>query len=370
MSVNGYKVIDFDGHIFLTESDLAPYFAKAYYGRPVEIVGISGLFARGDTWHWRVTARNTFEVPEGKNAPAEDPDVHGWIDYLDHSGVDATVLYPSRLFHLSTVHDVDFAVAIAQAYNNFLFDSFTKHDPRIFGAALLPLQNGKVAAAELRRAVKELGFVTGIMMVASMPKSLSDESFYPLYEEAQKLGVTLAVHSGSDPGLGFDRYFRHMAEVHSLNHGFCLMIHATSALFSGIFDDFPGLQMAFLEGGSNWLIYLMERIDPQYERKKKRTHRTLKLGPPSEYIKNGRLFWHAEIDKPSLPYTLGRTRNDVFFYASDFPHATRDDVIEELKEFIERDDLDDATKRSILSGAAERVYHFEKTVGARKQTAS
>jgi len=44
MSVNGYKVIDFDGHIFLTESVLSPYFAKAYYGRPVEIVGISGLF--------------------------------------------------------------------------------------------------------------------------------------------------------------------------------------------------------------------------------------------------------------------------------------------------------------------------------------
>jgi hypothetical protein len=100
------------------------------------------------------------------------------------------------------------------------------------------------------------------------------------------------------------------------------MIHATSALFSGIFDDFPKLQMAFLEGGSNWLVYIMERIDPQYERKKKRTHRTLKLGPPSEYIKSGRLFWHAEIEKPSLPYTLSRTRHDVFFYASDFPHAS------------------------------------------------
>ena len=370
MSVSGYNVIDFDGHIFMNESDLVPYFAKAYYGRPVELEGVSGLFARGDTWHWRVTARKPFAVPEGKNGPAEDPDVSGWIDYLDHSGVDATVLYPSRLFHLSTVHDVDFAVAIAQAYNNFLFEKFTKHDARIFGAALLPLQNGQVAAAELRRAVKDLGFVTGIMMVASMPKPLSDESFYPLYEEAQNLGVTLAVHSGSDPGLGFDRYFRHMAEVHALNHGFCLMMHAVSALFSGIYDDFPKLQMAFLEGGSNWLTYVIERIDPQYKRKTKRTHRTLKLGPPSEYIKSGRLFWHAEIDKPSLPYTLSRTRNDAFFYASDFPHATREDVVEELHEFIGRDDLDDATKKSILSGAAERVYNFEHCVGSRKHTAS
>jgi hypothetical protein len=108
----------------------------------------------------------------------------------------------------------------------------------------------------------------------------------------------------------------------------------------------------------------------KYERKTKRTHRTLKLGSPSEYVKSGRLFWHAEIEKPSLPYTLSRTRNDVFFYAADFPHATREDVIEELNEFIARDGLDNATKRSILSGAAERVYNFEKTVGTRKQATS
>ena len=74
---------------------------------------------------------------------------------------------------------------------------------------------------------------------------------------------------------------------------------------------------------------------------------------------------HGVSSAAASPPGLGRSLDEVV--ASDFPHATREDVMEELHEFIERRDLDPETKRSILSGAAERVYNFDKNVSSRQQ---
>src|SRR5438046_10059301 len=80
-------------------------------------------------------------------------------------------------------------------------------DPSLKAAAPLPVQDPQAAAQELRRAVRELGHV-GAMLAADGSHVLGDERFTPIYEEAQRLDVMLAIHaSGSHlGGAGVDLF--------------------------------------------------------------------------------------------------------------------------------------------------------------------
>jgi predicted TIM-barrel fold metal-dependent hydrolase len=138
MAIAGYRVLDADGHIYLTEAGLLPYFAKEYYGEPVELEGVSGLFPRNAAWSFVIHAKEKVRVPEGRKAPNESPDAAGWAKFLDDSGIDAAVIYPSRLFHIGLIRDVEYSAAVARAYNNYVYENYARKDDRLFAAAVLP----------------------------------------------------------------------------------------------------------------------------------------------------------------------------------------------------------------------------------------
>src|SRR5215510_4137298 len=56
----------------------------------------------------------------------------------------------------SAAQDVDFAAAIARAYNDWLRDFAAEYPDRLFGAAMVAPHDVTSAAAEARRAVTEL----------------------------------------------------------------------------------------------------------------------------------------------------------------------------------------------------------------------
>ena len=65
------------------------------------------------------------------------------------------------------------------------------------------------AVAEMRRCVHELGFPAIYMSPSVVGRDpdgyrvMSDEHFYPIYEEAARLDVPLSIHAFSDPYVGW-----------------------------------------------------------------------------------------------------------------------------------------------------------------------
>ena len=122
--------------------------------------------------------------------------------------------------------------------------------------ALIPIQDVEASVAELRRAVKELGMLGG--MLPSNGEGIKDhlgaKLYWPLYAEAEKLGCALAVHVGSLNHLGMDGFSTYYP-VHALGHPFGIAIQAAGLLAHGIFEKFPKLRVAFLEGGSTWVPF-------------------------------------------------------------------------------------------------------------------
>src|SRR3974390_1926878 len=150
------NVIDADGHILETDAQLVRYRGRAYSGPDMR----RSLYPR-DEWDRRF----------GGKLGALAHDAEAWLKALDEGGVDSTVLYPTAGLFLGFVKDPDWTVALSKAYNAFLHHEVLAKSPRIKAVALLPVQNPREAASELRRAVLEYGFVGG-MLVADVPHLL------------------------------------------------------------------------------------------------------------------------------------------------------------------------------------------------------
>ena len=84
---------------------------------------------------------------------------------MDKEGVDVGILLPTAgMYAIWSDHiDAPLAAAMARAYNNYLADYCKTDKTRLKGIALLPLQNIEESVIELRRAVKDLGFVAAFM---------------------------------------------------------------------------------------------------------------------------------------------------------------------------------------------------------------
>jgi predicted TIM-barrel fold metal-dependent hydrolase len=292
-----------------------------------------------------------------------------WLRFLDGAGIGQAVLYPSGgLFHGMTV-DVDISVAVARAYNDWMSERYMKRSPRLQGVGILPIADVGESVIELRRAVTEL-HMKAIMLQSNgqaLGKHLGAPMWWPLYAEAERLGCVLAIHGGAHHNMGLIDTFSVYYPVPALGHPLGLLTSCAGMVSHGIFDRFPTLKVAFLEGGSCWLPFLMERLDRTFETHSDPPQRREMSGPsieekPSDYIRRlvreGRFFVGFDLGEEMLGYAIKRAGREAFLYASDFPHEgfSPDNARREIDEIRHREDLDDEDKRAVLGANARRFY--------------
>jgi uncharacterized protein len=164
---------------------------------------------------------------------------------------------------------------VAKAYNSWVAEKYSRQSSRLKAVALLPIHDPMEAAAELRRAKNSLGLVAGLLpAVTVLHKGYGHHDFDPIYREAEASEFPLAVHGAPSRGLG---------QVHTLEHPFAILIQFTNMLF--VFERFPRLQVAFLEAGSGWLPYMMDRMDEEFEKPYRFQAPTLKKKPATTFAR-------------------------------------------------------------------------------------
>lgn len=330
--------IDADGHVRDTDEDVRPYISPPYSERPRLSGGV---------------ARDGFDNTLGNRLGTREVDVDVWLDALERGGLAASVLYPTGSLACGWLREPGFAAARASAYNDWLSDVYLKADSRFKGVALLPVQDPAAAAAELRRAVTDLGMVGG--MLPEGPHLFGKPEFDVLYEEAQLLGVPLAAHgSGRLTGLYDEFLFDNLSQVHSLGHAFTQMKQFVSIILSGVPEKFPELKLAFLEAGCGWAVYLLDRMDERWHLRGREDAPTLAKSP-SEYLASGNIFISCEADERMLPETLRVLGEDVVVFASDFPHWDAE-FPENIRRLLAREDLTPAQREKVAGLNAQRLY--------------
>jgi uncharacterized protein len=331
-----WKMIDADGHIREIESDVFEYLPEHYKQRREAVLYFPLLPHHG--WH-RQAGR------QGMGSSFLIPSLHDWQKALDQGNIEAAVVYPTRFMHIGQVGMVEFAIDLSRAYNDYLFDRFLRHDSRLRGIAVLPLQDIAAAVTELRRTIREYGMVGGLLPADGLPRPLGHQDFHPLYEEANRLGCMLAVHSQNS--LRNNDLFMWRDEAATLAHVWPQMRQFTNLMFSGVLGTYSDLRIAFLEAGCGWVPYLMSKMDG----------RMGDLVRPSKLIERGQIYFQCG-EEMTTSRDLDLLGDHCLFWASDFPHEGIVDMSQAVKEFLGREDLSEVSKRKIGYDNPKKLYRL------------
>lgn len=337
-------VIDADGHVVERDALLLPYLEEPYRGRD-DLLNFP-FFPSLDGWH-----RGARRVADGKNRQTVYVPVKEWLAFLGEASVEASVLYPTAGLGYGLIKDAEWAGVLARGYNNFLHGEYLSASPaKLKGVALIPLQDPGAAVRELRRAVTELGMVGALMPAVGLRRPFGDPCYDPVYAEAERLGCMLAVHGAPAQGLGFD-FFDKLVEAHVLSHPFSQMIQLTSIVLGGVLERFPRLRIAFMESGTGWVPFMLERLEREHANRGARIST-----PPAEQLRSDRVFFHCELDEGLLPTAISALGDGQFFAASDFPHEPKHEFPEMIETFLARTDVANGAKRRILADNPRRLY--------------
>jgi uncharacterized protein len=340
--MESWNVIDADGHAMDYPDVYAEYIDEVYRKR--------GSFGY---WYPMEAYNRSMDQTLGKSGRSADERLRD----MDLMAVDLSVMYPTFGLFVSQVKETDYALALCRAYNDWIADQ-CKTSPRLKAVALLPVTAPEACAAELNRAVTRLGLVGGMLAVSALPRSFADAAYFPLYEEAQRLNVPLAVHASGGDEFGSELLPSFIA-THTCGHPFPVLRQLTVMLFEGIPERFPELILGFLEIGCGWLPYWMERMDEEFE--KRATEAPRCKARPSEYLTGGRIYYSCEPDEKMVGTVVDLVGPDRVMYASDYPHW--DMAYPESAALIQkRHDLSAEAKRKIL---CDNAHHFYPSLSIR-----
>jgi predicted TIM-barrel fold metal-dependent hydrolase len=275
---------------------------------------------------------------------------------MDAEGIDQAVLYPSIGLYAWAVTDPRAAVAIARAYNDWLAGYCSAAPHRLFGAAMLPLQDPASAASELHRAVTELGFRAGFVRPnPCLGRSLSDRNYDAVWDSAEELEVPIGIHEGSSvivPTLGADRPFNPLI-LHAVSHSFEEMLACAQLIAFGVLERHPALRCVFLESSGGWAPFWLERLDEQSESFGGFCP-DMKLRPSEYFARQCSISF--EVDEKTLPALVPFIGAERIVWGSDYPHhdATFPGAVEAIRHTVAP--CTTATQARVLGLNARQMY--------------
>lgn len=263
-------------------------------------------------------------VREEDGLCAGDPD---WVvqQLMTKYRIDIGILTGSGI-GLSIQHDYRFQAAYASAYNEWTLAKWVTPYECYKGSIVCAAQDPESAAREIHRHGADTRMVQ-VLLASAARLPYGNKFYWPLYAAAVEYDLPVAIHVGSEgtglanppTGVGYPTTY---LEFHT-DHAQTMMAHSVSMLAEGVFEEFPRLKFAFIEGGVTWAPYIMGRLDRMYPALKAEVPYLKKL--PSEYLLSNCYFSTQPIEEPDnhqhLLQMLKMMRAErTVVFASDYPH--------------------------------------------------
>ena len=371
--MDAYPVIDCDGHVEELKMDgsLERYIEEPYRSlgprRITDNRGNPRILLEGRVWAASEGPHPGSSAPKSEKATQHRigmADPHERLKDMDREGIDAAILFGTSVtLTVNGLMDQGLAAALCRAVNAWMADYCSADPRRLKGVGLIPCQDPPTAARMLEEVARQ-GAVGAMLPTNVYGINLGERRFDPIYAAAQEIGIPLCVHpqTGHDGqygvygvmGAGSERFFTY-AYVHMTAFPFELMIALMHMIGEGVFDRFPRLRVAYMEGGAGWVPYWAERMDEHWE----------KLTPqwpnlqrrPSEIIRGPQVAFSCESEEETLPDVLRHVGESQIMYASDYSHWDSR-FPESVRDIASRDTLTDEQKRRVLSENAIRFFQL------------
>ncbi len=188
------------------------------------------------------------------------------IPEMDRWGIEKSVMSLTS-GGIQTILSSKQAVETAQRANDYIANLVAKRPDRLQAFAALPLQDPEASAAELTRAVKQLGLAGGLVngfTQLDKPENIlyyDMPQFWPFWEQVEKLEVPVYIHpryipQGRVADIAGHPWFTGSAWMFGVNTA----THALRLMGSGLFDKYPKLTVILGHLGEN-IPHCVWRID-------------------------------------------------------------------------------------------------------------
>jgi predicted TIM-barrel fold metal-dependent hydrolase len=182
--------------------------------------------------------------------------------------------------------DAGFAAVVTQAANRYFVERWLPADPRFRLAVIVAPQDPILAVQEIERhAGQDRVVAISMPMIGVL---MGDPHHYPIYEAAERAGLTVAVYpTGSEGLFTGSAGFAAGAGMTDLERRVLLpqlaQANLNSLVFQGVLKRFPSLRFLFTGFGFGWLTSVLWRMDMDWRRLRIETPWVTE--PPSAHIK-------------------------------------------------------------------------------------
>jgi aminocarboxymuconate-semialdehyde decarboxylase len=217
--------------------------------------------------------------------------------------------------------------------------------------ATVPLQDIDLAIAEMDRAVDDLGF-KGLQIGGTIDgRNLDEAKFRPFWAAVEAKGIPVILHpSGYPESQRLGSYFL----VNCIGNPLETMVAATRMIFSGLFEEHPGIKLVLLHGGG-YLPFYCSRADHTWEVRPE-TRVSIPDHPPSHYMK--RLYYDTMVFQPLyLRHLVEVVGSDRVMLGTDFPFDMAETDPRGLVAATEG--LTDQEREAIYGGNATRLFALD-----------
>ena len=253
------------------------------------------------------------------------------VALLDEQGLEGCFLFPTLGVGIEEAlsHDPEAAHAAFHAFNRWLEDDWGyDYRDRLYAAPYLTLLDVERAIKETER-VLDAGAHVVVMrsapvMAPSGGRSPGDRRYDAVWSLLEEAGVTVAYHSGDSGYHAYAEAWGEPTEMEAFRlNPFKTLLTSdrpitdtiAALICHGVLARFPGLRVATIESGSEWVPTLVKKLRKLYGQ----APGAFPGGDPVEQLQ--RQVWvspYYEDDLGALREAIG---SEQIIFGSDFPHA-------------------------------------------------
>jgi uncharacterized protein len=363
------QVVDADAHVEECEATWEYLDAAFRPERPLQLPLPPGVAGYGD-WNavWLIDGEvypkragrgwHTFGTPPVMNVARSKPasigaqtltDVPARLADMDATGIGVQVILPT-LFLVALPDPPRLEKALCQSYNRFMSQACAQGNGRLHYVAVAPWRDPD-ATLDVVREAQELGAVAVMAPGLVGDRPLGDPMFEPVYAELERRELPLVVHFAwgspdlnnlfSDPTSSF------------CSAALPVVMGFYDLMIKGVYERHPRLKTAFLEAGSEWLPFVMRRLDTRYAG----GQLPALSRPPSDYLRAGNIYLACEGEE-DIRHVLQYIGEDQLVMASDYPHIDDTSEADMAATLEAREDLSAALREKILGANPRRLYNL------------